>query len=174
MSVEKDEKWQEAVRQHLDAVRDFVDVAAKYNPDGWLRSMDAGKWSPAEITEHLKLVYEGFLRELREGNGIKIQSSWLMRSFLRLAILPRIFKSGRLPKGAKSPSEVRPITVIEDRQQALTQFSLLAEEFQSELAKRMESREPRLTHHLFGQMNGLEGLRFVTIHIVHHQKQLPG
>lgn len=173
MSVEKDEQWQEATRQHLDAVRAFVDGVSKLDPDSWLQPVSEGKWSPAEITEHLKLVYEGFLRELRDGRGIQIRSNWLLRRFLRLVILPRIFKTGQLPKGAKSPREVRPTAFVKDQSQALAQFSSFAEEFQTELVKRKGLQTTRLTHHIFGHINALEGLRFVTVHIVHHQKQLP-
>jgi len=173
MSAERDEQWQEATRQHLATARAFVDAASKLNPDSWVRPGGAGKWSPAEITEHLKLVYEESLRELRGGTGIKIRSGWLLQRFLRLAILPRIFKSGKFPKGAKSPREVRPTTVTEDRHKTLAQFSLLAEEFQSELVKRKGLKGTRLSHHVFGHLNALEGLRLVTMHIAHHQRQLP-
>lgn len=173
MSIKRDDRWQEAIQQHLEAVRAFADTASKIKSESWLRPVGEGKWSPAEITEHLKLVYEGFLRELRDGTGIKIQSGWLLQRFLRLAILPRIFKKGQIPNGAKSPREVRPTTFIEDRHQALTEFSLLAGEFQAELVERKELKGTRLTHHIFGHINALEGLRFVTIHIIHHQKQLP-
>ncbi|MEJ7576406.1 MAG: DinB family protein [Pyrinomonadaceae bacterium] len=173
MSAEKDEQWQEAIRQHLDAVRAFVDAASKLSPDTWLRPVGEGKWSPAEISEHLKLVYEGTLLGLRGGTGIEIRSNWLLQRFLRLAILPRILKTGKFPKGAKSPHEMRPTTIIEDQPKALAQFSSLAREFQSELVKRKGLLETRLTHHVFGYLNALEGLRLVTMHIVHHQRQLP-
>ncbi len=173
MSAERDEQWQEATRQHLATARAFVDAASKLNPDSWVRPVGAGKWSPAEITEHLKLVYEESLRELRGGTGIKIRSGWLLQRFLRLTILPRILKTGKFPKGAKSPHEMRPTTVIEDQPKALAQFSSLAGEFQSELVKRKGLLGTRLTHHVFGYLNALEGLRLVTMHIVHHQRQLP-
>ncbi len=55
MSVEKDEQWQEAIGQHLDAVRAFVAAASKLDSDSWLQPVSDDKWSPAEITEHLKL-----------------------------------------------------------------------------------------------------------------------
>ncbi len=173
MSAEKDEQWQEAIRQHSDAVQTFVDAASRLNTGSWLRPVGEGKWSPAEISEHLKLVYERTLLELRGGTGIEIRSNWLLQRFLRLAILPRILKTGKFPKGAKSPHEMRPTTIIEDQPKALAQFSSLAGEFQSELVKRKGLLETRLTHHVFGYLNALEGLRLVTMHIVHHQRQLP-
>ncbi len=172
MSAEKDEQWQEAIRQHLDAVRAFVDAASTLNAESWRRPVGAGKRSPAEITEHLKLVYEASLRELKDGTGVDIRSSWLLQRFLRLTILPRILKTGQFPKNAKSPHEMRPTTVDEGQPQALAQFTSLAGEFQSELVKRKGVTATRLTHHVFGHLSALEGLRLLTLHIVHHQRQL--
>lgn len=172
MSADKDEQWQEAIRQHLDAVRAYVDAASKLNAESWRRPVGAEKWSPAEITEHLKLVYEASLRELKDGTGTKIRSGWLLQRFLRLAILPRILKTGKFPKGAMSPHEMRPATIDEDQRQALAQFSSFAGEFQSELVKRKGVTATRLTHHVFGHLSALEGLRLLTLHIVHHQRQL--
>ncbi len=173
MSDETDEKWKEATRQHLATVQTYVDTASKLSSDSWLPPIAEGKWSPAEITEHLKLVYEASLREMRESTAIKIRSGWLVQRFLRLFILPRIFNTGKFPKGAKSPQEMRPTNVIKDQSEALTTFSSLANEFQSEIVKRKGLKETRLSHHIFGHLNALEGLRLLTMHIAHHQKQLP-
>ncbi len=173
MSSEKDERWEEAIRQHQDAVRAYADSASKLGSDRWLRSLGEGKWSPAEITEHLKLVYEASLRELRDGTGIEIHSNRLLQRFLRFAILPRILKTGKFPKGAKAPREMRPISITENQPEALARLASLAEEFQSDLTKRKEMEGTRLSHHVFGYLNAREGLRLATLHIVHHHKQLP-
>lgn len=173
MSEETDEKWAAAARQHLATVQLYVETASKLGSDSWLPPKAERKWSPAEITEHLKLVYEASLRELRGGAAIKIRSGWLVQRFLRLFILPRIFKKGEFPKGAKSPQEMRPANVIKDRSEALTTFTSLANVFQSEMAKRKELKETRLTHHIFGHLSALEGMRLLTMHIAHYQKQLP-
>ena len=112
MSDDTDEKWAEAARQHLATVQLYVDTVSKLGSDSWLPPIAEGKWSPAEVTEHLKLVYEASLRELRESTAIKIRSGWLVQRFLRVFILPRIFNTGKFPKGAKAPQEMRPANVI--------------------------------------------------------------
>lgn len=172
MSIEKDVIWQEVDQQHLDAVQAFVDAASKVPPDRWMRPVGEGKWSPAEITEHLKLVYETSLSEMKDGIGVKIKTGWLLQRFLRLAILPRILKTGNFPNGAKAPQEMRPAIINKDQQKALARFSSLAGEFQSDLVKRKEATGKILTHHVFGDLNAVEGMRLLTLHIIHHQKQL--
>jgi len=169
----KDEQWQSALKQHADSIRSFADTAAAIDESVWLRSISAGKWSPAEIAEHLRLAYEVLLREINEGAGLKIRTNWFVRQYIRLAILPGIFKRRRLPTGAKAPREVRPTKVIEDRSEALRQLLALAEQFEAELSKRRHAKGTHLTHHLFGRLNILQGLRFCAIHVDHHCRQLP-
>jgi hypothetical protein len=170
MSAENDEQWQEAVQQHINTVQAFVDTALKLSSDTWLRPVEEGKWSPAEITEHLKMVYVASLRELNGGLGIKIRSSKFLQRLLRFLILPRILKTGKFPQGAKAPHEIRPGKVTEDRSAALAEFTSLAAEFQSAVTK--QGTEANLSHHVFGRLSAMEGLRLLTLHITHHQRQL--
>ena len=70
-------------------------------PRGVERSAGAeGKWTPAQIVQHLILGYEAGLRELDGGVGLTVVVPWWKRIALRWTILPRIL-AGRFPAGAR-------------------------------------------------------------------------
>lgn len=173
MSAVRDQRWQEALSQHEAAFRDYVEAASKIDASVWMRPSAEGKWSPAEITEHLRLAYEAVLRELNGGNGVKVRTGRVLQIFLRLVFLQRILKTGKFPKGAKAPHEMRPAKAIEDRSEALAAFQALAEDFQNNLSAREDLRDKQFAHHVFGRLSALEGLQLVTRHLAHHQRQLP-
>jgi uncharacterized damage-inducible protein DinB len=167
----RDTDWQQAVSSHREAVRAFIEAAEHLDPSHWLAPRAQGGWSPAQIAEHLRLSYETLRSELRAEGGFKLRTGWLTRRVIRVAILPRIFRTGRLPGKARAPREIRPASVVGDRGKALNQLAQFASEFEEELAAKREAGAC-LTHHLFGKMDALKSLRFVTIHVTHHRGQL--
>jgi hypothetical protein len=173
MRKSTEEQWRAALKQHSDTMRSFIETAAALDESLWLNPVAAGKWSPAEIVEHLRLAYDILLRELNEGRGLRIRTNWFMRQFIRLAILPKILKGKRLPTGVKAPREVRPTQFIADRHEALHQLLALATQFELESTKKRHSQQSYLTHHLFGRLTILKGIQFCAIHVNHHRLQLP-
>ena len=173
MTDREDEQWREADRQHQDAVRAYIAAASKIDADAWRRPVAEGKWSPAEITEHLKLAYTAASREIKGGDGVQVRTNRLLQRLLRFAFLPRLLKTGKFPKGADAPPEMKPAIIVEDQTAALARLSSLAGEFQSELSERRGSTETYFTHHVFGRLSLPEVMRLATVHIIHHRKQLP-
>jgi hypothetical protein len=139
----------------------------------WKTARAPGKWSPAEIAEHLSLTYAHLLSELRGGAPMRVKGSWLFRLVVRYKFLPGLLREGRIPPGVRSPREVRPETVPATREEALKRFRALAAEFEEEISARRASGGGRLTHPYFGRLDAGRGIRFVEMHIRHHTKQLP-
>ena len=172
MTSATNEIWPGELAKHRNAAAEYAMTAAAVGEGRWLKPIADGKWSPAEITEHLRLVYEGSLRELNRGSGMRLRTNWLMQRFLRFAFLKKILKTGQFPKGAKAPSEVKPTVTNTDQTAAIAQFSTLAGEFETLLEKRKGDADCGLSHHLFGKLSPLEGLQLVTTHMRHHHRQL--
>ncbi len=167
------QKWTDTIETHRAAIADFARAASAMEEEAWRLPVHPGKWTPAQITDHLLRTYRIVLDQLRGGPGIKPQYGFLLRQILRLAFLPRIFRTRRLPAGAKAPVEIRPADSNIARETALRQLTDVSAEFETEMLSRRNDKDLRLTHHVFGAVKPLRGVDFIAIHTEHHARQLP-
>src|SRR6185436_17056569 len=101
-------EWNAALAQHSNAAMTFARTARSITPESWSEPLSEGKWSPAQVTEHLNRTYQVVIGELTGEKGIRIRTPWLLRQVLRQTVLRSIYRKRRLPKGARAPSEVIP------------------------------------------------------------------
>ena len=158
---------------HQRAVSAFIARAQDLSPEEWEAPLDAGKWSPSQIAEHLRLAYTVFSSELEGGQGLRVRVTGWKQAWVRLRFLGRILRSGQLPAGARSPREARPGDGPFDRPVTLAAIARAASQFEEALAGRWDHANTRLTHHVFGRMSAKKAVRFVTVHTEHHTRQLP-
>lgn len=164
-------RWSEALRIHGSAVSSFASAAESLEPEAWARPLAEGKWSPAQVTDHLIRTYDVILGEIAGGGGMKIRTSFLLRLLLNLTYKPRILRGGWFPARAPAPPEIRPRKErLPEQASAVALFRQRAEEYE----KAMQGRpEARLTHAYFGRLTPAEGILFCARHIEHHRRQLP-
>jgi uncharacterized damage-inducible protein DinB len=163
----------EAVALHRAAVAECVAAFAAVPNDVWNRPLGAGRWSPAEIAEHLAIAYEPPLSELSGGSGFAIRVPWWKRRALRWAFLPGILNGG-FPAGAPAPREIRPKRAAASPEEASRSLSDNAERFLATLAEARTERRVRLTHPYFGKLRPAQTVMLLTSHALHHRRQLPG
>lgn len=173
MANRTEKEWERIASRHDTSLASYIYLASDLDEAAWRSPVAEGKWSPMEITEHLRAAYEILLREQETGVGLRPRSGFFLRTFLRVAILPSIFRKRSFPAGAKAPSEIRPINCIEDRTEALAKLRELGERCAAVLGEKRADPNAKLTHHLFGTLTPAKGLDFVTIHLENHTRQLP-
>lgn len=161
-----------ATSAHRAAVESFLAAARAIPANAWERPLADGKWTPAEVAEHVRLTYGVLQNELAGGSGLRIRSPWLVRQVLRLTVLPRILATGTLPRGARASSEIRPRGNILPREQLLEALEVAANVAQKSVARHWDDPRAGLTHHVFGRVDIRRGLRFITVHTRHHARQL--
>ena len=160
----------EALRVHGSAVSEFSTAAEAVAPEAWGRPLGEGKWSPAQIADHLNRTYDVLLREVGGAAGMKVRTRSWMRFVLKLTYLPRILRSGWFPAGAPAPPEIRPAKEdLPDQASAVARFRQLAGEFETAVQERPEAR---ITHTYFGALKLADGVLFCARHIEHHRAQL--
>ena len=159
--------------RHSTAVDRYLSTAAALDDVAWRKPIGEDKWSPAQITLHLIQTYEVLLQQLRTGQGLKVQTGWLLRQVLRVAVLGPILWSGKLPPGAKAPRVLLPGATDLTQEDGVARLRAVASEFEAELLARKDEAGLQLTHHFFGSVGALRGLKFVAIHTEHHGRQLP-
>lgn len=173
MSAAVSSVWQEAVAGHAVALDGFVARAAAAGAAAWNTPGAAGKWTPAQVVEHVRLTYDIAVRELEGGGGLRVRTSWWLRPLLRLRYLRAILASGRVPRGARAPREARPGDGPFDQAATLAALRASSQRFLELLEPAWQRNGPVLTHHIFGTLGAREALRFMAVHTSHHAQQLP-
>ncbi len=158
---------------HRQALTGFQAAAAKVPEARWNDPSARDKWSPGQVAEHLRLTYAMVGGELDGKVGLAVRSPWWMRPILRFSFLRKILATGAVPPGAKAPRELRPGVGPYPRTQTLAALGVAAAEFEAALARRWDDSSARATHHVFGTLTPAQILRFSTVHLDHHARQLP-
>lgn len=171
-SSRADARWRAAVEEHQVALAAYLDAASALSADAWTRPWAPGKWTPAEITEHLALTYRTVVAEVRGGPPMRLKLTPFRRRMLRLLLLPHMLFHRKFPRGAVAPREVRPTSEGPPRDQALTELRVLGEEFEREAERARAAGVGQVTHPYFGSLDLTRGVRFCALHIEHHARQL--
>lgn len=158
--------------EHSAAITDFLAAARAIADDAWDRPLSSGKWSPAQVAEHMRLIYVVIQNELAGGTGLRVRTSWWARTLLRWKILPQILATGKLPAGAKASSEIRPGNGPFPRAPLLEALQVAANVAEDSIARRWDERGAGITHHVFGHVEIPRAMRFLTVHAAHHTRQL--
>lgn len=139
----------------------------------WIEPRAPGKWSPAELTQHLILTYEALVAQLSGGPGIRVRVKGMRLLALRLFVLPRFLKHGVIPQGIRAPKEIAPSGGDPDRAAAIARLEAGCRAFEEALAAGAAQGNGRITHPFFGRLSLAQGVRFAEVHLRHHTTQLP-
>jgi hypothetical protein len=167
-------KWTAIQQLHGDAAERLAMSAEKVDPQKWLVPRAEGKWTPAQVVEHLSRVYDVVTNEIEGGPGMKLRLQFWQRMYLRVTVLGRILNGGWFPEGAPAPYETRPGAVTPDQRTSIAGFRARAAQFATAAASAHESgRRVRVTHAYFGTASVERATLLCARHIEHHEKQLP-
>ena len=157
---------------HQRAVADFIHAARAITADQWEHQPDHTHWSPAQITEHVRMTYDVVSAQFIGGPGLRVRTSWWMRVLLRWRFLGGILETGIFPKGARAPREIHPGPGPFDRETVLAALQRAATDTENRLVASWTDPRGAMTHHVFGTLRPPEGVRLVTVHTAHHAAQL--
>ncbi|MFI5403090.1 MAG: DUF1569 domain-containing protein [Planctomycetota bacterium] len=150
------------------AVADFVSHARSVARDRWSAPRAPGKWSAAQVCDHVAKTYE-------EGRSIlcgtcrqKGMPRWV-RPLLRFLFLNRVLKTGNFPKGAKAPAAFEPSANPPPAVENLRRLEKAAADFEGEARARDGTS---IDHPVFGRIKVVDYVRLNAIHTRHHMGQL--
>lgn len=163
----------QGIELHQEAIRTYLARAGSLPDSGWIAPRAPGKWSPAELTQHLILTYEALVAELSGGPGIRVRFKGWRLLTLRLFVLPRFLKHGIVPPGVRAPKEIAPAAGDPDRAGALARLQAASRTFEDLACDRERRVGTGVTHPFFGRLSLAQGVRFAEVHLRHHTGQLP-
>jgi len=165
-------RWRELVEEHRQALAELLATAESLPEQSWEEPRAPGKWSPAQIVEHLRLTCRTIQSELEGRGGMRVRTSWMRQRVLRLLLVPRILRSRSFPEGAPAVRELRPqLDARYDRRQTLDALREQAASLIAALAA-AHPAAVAVTHPFFGKLDPLQGLELGTVHVQHHRAQL--
>jgi hypothetical protein len=167
-----DSRFARALDEHRAALASFASAVAALEPGAWTRPRAEGKWTPAEVTEHLRLSYGAFLQEIRGGAAMRMRVFGVRRRLLRWLVLPHILFHRTFPLRAVSPRELRPEDPGLPPGEAVARLLALAAEAEREIDAARGRPDAVLTHPYFGAIDLTRGLRFAAVHVEHHVRQV--
>lgn len=135
----------------------------------WTTPVRPGKWSPAEVCEHIVLSYRKTVALVRGDAAGYPEGPRLLRPLLRRVLMNRVIKRGAFMGRAKTfealtPGDVtaRPNDGVERLREAVAEC---------ETALRALGQTP-VEHPMFGAVPAADYLRFLAAHTRHHRSQL--
>lgn len=131
-----------------------------------------GKWSSAEILEHLAKAYgsTAYILEkcVAEGRTVASPASWRQRVFTQIVVTV-----GYLPSGVEAPAVTRPegLVPLEALARARTSLEALDGAAQKS-ATLFGARVPVANHPILGGFSTAQWRRFHWVHTRHHMRQI--
>jgi len=158
----------------MERLQGEIDSALAGMPKERWNAHPPGKWSTAEILEHLCLTYtgttKGFGRVLEAGKPQVTPATWRQRgrSLIVLGL-------GYLPSGRESPPFARPRglakeTVAEQIGANISEMDAIMQSCESKLGRSTKV----LDHPILGPLTVAQWRKFHLVHGLHHLKQIRG
>lgn len=159
---------------HITQAKNLIEEATNGLSEGELTGSQDGKWSPAQVLEHLAKAYGGsakaFEMQIEAGELQQLRKLTLKERagiFLLLVI-------GYFPEGRKAPER----TVPSDNPEGLATLRRTLENLDrtgralDELEKKWGTRDKVFTHPILGPLTVPQWRKFHFVHTRHHMKQV--
>jgi DinB superfamily len=160
------------VDRHLERLRQEIESAVTGLSFEQLSWHAPGKWSTAEILEHLYLTYtgtlKGFARVVDGGRPILSKATWKHRAQALV-----VLRFNYLPRGREAPPHARPrgLPVEKVRAEVLPKITEM-DEFLTECAAKFGRRLKVLDHPFLGPFSIDQWRKFHLVHGRHHAQQI--
>lgn len=167
-----DGHWGLIMDSYLQRLHEAITSATRGRTMEELTRHAEGKWSAAEVLEHLYLTYtgtvKGFERCLQEGKPLA--SAPTMKQRLQIAV---VTGAGYLPTGREAPKMSRPKGTPADQVMAEIGPQIAAmDQVISKCEARYGKRTRVLDHPILGPLTAQQWRKFHWVHGRHHVKQL--
>jgi hypothetical protein len=153
------------------AVTEFVSTARSIDPGKWNVPRAGGGWSPAQITQHVAIVYE-YSRDIVIGTPPGGSLPRLLRPLLRRMVVDSTLKAGRFTRKGRAPAMFRPSPAAPSAGEGIARLEAALAGFEGAIRSGHPEGRHYVTHPYFGRIPTGDYVRFQAIHTRHHRAQL--
>jgi hypothetical protein len=161
-----------AIADNHRAVDEFTATARAIDTARWSRPRAEGKWSPAQVVEHVALTYE-YSRAVLNNNAPGPSAPRILRPLVRSFFVNPVLKRGSFKPHGKAPAMFQPSSSPDGPADLLLRLDTAVRGFEDELRAAHRSGRSTLDHPFFGTMPMTDYVRLQAIHARHHRVQLP-
>jgi uncharacterized damage-inducible protein DinB len=162
-----------AIADNHRAVEEFTSAARAVDAARWSLPRAEGKWSPAQLVEHIALTYE-YGRAVLKNNAPGPSAPRFLRPLVRRFVVTPVLRNGSFKRNAKAPAMFQPSSAPDAPADLLLRLETAVRLFEDEVRAAHRAGRSTLDHPFFGNMPVADYLRFQAIHARHHRAQLPG
>lgn len=159
-----------AIADNRAAVEEFIERARRIDAAVWPVPRGEGKWSPAQIAEHLAIVYE-YNRKVVTGDAGGGAPRFL-QPLARWFIVTRTLKAGRFTRAGRAPGIFQPSATPNAAPEVIARLTKALSGFESDLRSGHPEARHTVRHPFFGPLPTIDYLRLQAIHARHHRSQL--
>ena len=159
-----------AQRRAADA---YKAAALAVNESVWNTPRAPGKWSPAQVTDHVGLSTK-VARDFMAGKPGMGNLPFFLRPVLSTFFLRPVLKKGAFPKTGRGPSIFAPAHSPMPREQLCARIDSEIAAIEADARAMVNSGKAEFTHGFFGRMAVADYVTFNALHFDHHREQLPG
>ncbi len=161
----------EALRQNRAAVDELL-AAAEGAHAVWAQPRAPGKWSPAQLVEHVARALEQSAHMIAGQPSDFPTFPRLLRPVLRGIFFNKVLKSGRFPGGARTNKALDPATGPATPADARIRLQAALGRLE-QAARSRGAGEQRVNSTIFGWVPLHDYVTFQALHTRHHRGQLP-
>ena len=159
------------IAENRTAVEEFAARARRIDAGKWATPRGEGQWSPAQVVEHLAIVYE-YNRKVVRGQAGR-GAPWFLRPLLRWFVVHRTLNAGRFTRKGKAPGIFRPVAKTPASQaELLARLSAAVAGMEADMRSGHPEARHTIDHPFFGRLPTMDWLRLQAIHARHHRSQL--
>ena len=160
-----------AIADNRAAVEEFVATARALDGAKWAAPRGPNQWSPAQIAEHLAIVYE-YNRKIVKGEAAKVAPRFL-QPLARWFIVDRTLKAGRFTRKGRAPRIFQPVAKTPaPSSELLARLTAAVTGMEADIRSGHPSGRHTIAHPFFGPLQTIDWMKLQAIHARHHRSQL--
>lgn len=161
----------DALVANREAAKRFLATAHAVAREKWAAPVAPGKWSPAQITEHVALSTEVALKAIKGDPSMGSIPSFLRWLPRKLGFDPTI-KKGRFPEKQRGPAIFKPSDAHTSYDISAARFERAIADLESHARELARAGTHAFEHSFFGRVAIADYVKFNALHSEHHERQL--
>ncbi len=163
---------EDVIAENRKATEQFLATARNVPPEKWAQPVTPGKWSPAQIVDHIAVTTEVALKAINGDPSMGSIPKFLRFIPRKLGFDPTIRKR-RFPEKQRGPAVFAPSAGHPSYETSVERLNRAIAALETHVNGRMAKGEHSFEHSFFGRVSIPDYIRFGTLHTQHHERQLP-